>query len=116
LDANRITINPAFLEANTRRTAMNDAFQQRVRAAAVAGWWTVLIAIGFLASVWIVFFVLMSARPPLLQSLLGPGVTWEYVQNVGFWAVSIFKVCVWLLAVMVVWLTLWARQLGKRSG
>jgi hypothetical protein len=44
------------------------------------------------------------------------GVTWEYVQNVGFWAVSISKMCIWLLALVVVWLTLWARQLGKRSG
>ena len=94
---------------------MNDAFQQRVRAAAVAGWWTVLIAIGFLALVWIVFLVLLSARPPWFESLLGPGVSWEYVQNVGFWIVSVFKMCIWLLALVVVWLTLWARQLGKRS-
>jgi hypothetical protein len=92
---------------------MNDAFQQRVKAAAIAGWWTVLIAIIFLALVWFVFIAVMSARPVWLQSLLGPGVPWEYVQNVGFWAVSIFKVCVWLMALVVVWLTIWARQLEK---
>jgi hypothetical protein len=93
---------------------MNDVFQQRVRAAAIAGWWTVLIAIGFLTLVWIQFLVLMSARPAWYQSLLGPGVSWEYVQNVGFWVVSIFKVCIWQMAVGVVWLTLWSRQLGRR--
>jgi hypothetical protein len=27
---------------------MNDAFEKKVKAAAVAGWWVVLIAIGFL--------------------------------------------------------------------
>jgi hypothetical protein len=95
---------------------MNDVFQQRVRAAAVAGWWTLLIAIGFLTLVWIIFLALMSARPAWFQSLLGPGVSWEYVQNVGFWIVSIFKMCIWLMALFVVWLTLWARQLRKRSG
>jgi hypothetical protein len=26
------------------------------------------------------------------------------------------KVCVWLLALVVLWLTLWARQLKKREG
>ena len=98
-----------------RDTAMNDAFQQRIRAAAIAGWWTVLIAVGFLTLVWMLFLVLMSARPPWYQSLLGPGVSWEYIQNVGFWAVAIFKMCIWLMALVVVWLTLWSRQLGKRS-
>jgi hypothetical protein len=95
---------------------MNDAFQQRVRAAAVAGWWTVLIAIVFLTLVWMVFLFLLSARPPWFQSLLGPGASWEYVQNVGFWIVSIFKMCIWLMALAVVWLTLWSRQLRKQSG
>jgi hypothetical protein len=27
---------------------MNDPFEKKVRAAAVAGWWVVLIAVGFL--------------------------------------------------------------------
>jgi hypothetical protein len=94
---------------------MSDVFQQRIRAAAIAGWWTVLIAIGFLTLVWILFLVLVSTRPPWYQSLLGPGVSWEYVQHVGFWGVSIFKMTIWLMALVVVWLTLWSRQLGKRS-
>ena len=95
---------------------MNDVFQRRVRAAAIAGWWTLLIAIAFLTLVWIMFLVLMSARPPWLKPLFGPGVSWDYVQNVGFWTVSIFKMCIWLMAVVVVWLTLWAKQLRRQSG
>ena len=95
---------------------MNDVFQQRIRAAAIAGWWTVLIAMGFLTVVWIVFLALVSARPPWYESLLGPGVSWEYFQNVGFWAIAIFKLCIWLMAVVVMWLTLWSRQLGRRAG
>jgi|KBSSwiStaDraftv2_1062776.scaffolds.fasta_scaffold2047811_1 hypothetical protein len=93
---------------------MNDVFQQRIRAAAIAGWWTVLIGLAFLTLVWILFLVLMSARPSWYQSLLGPGVSWEYIQHVGFWVVSIFKMCIWLMALVVLWLTLWSRQLGKR--
>jgi hypothetical protein len=95
---------------------MNDVFQQRVRAAATAGWWTVLVGVSFLASVWIVFLVLMSARPSWLLWLFSSGVSWDYVQNVGFWVVSIFKMCIWLMARAVVWLTLWAKQLEKWSG
>ena len=93
---------------------MNDAFQQRLRAAAIAGWWTLLIAVGFLTLVWIIFLVLMSTRPSWYQSLLGPGVSWEDLQMVGLWAVAIFKMCIWLMALVVLWLTLWSRQLGKR--
>ena len=93
---------------------MNDVFQQRLRAAATAGWWTLLIAVGFLTLVWIIFLVLMSTRPSWYQSLLGPGVSWEDLQMVGLWAVAIFKMCIWLMALVVLWLTLWSRQLGKR--
>lgn len=95
---------------------MNDVFQQRIRAAAIAGWWTVLIAVGFLTLVWIVFLALISTRPPWYQSLMGPGVSWESFQHVGFWAVAVFKMSIWLMALVVVWLTLWSRQLEKRSG
>ena len=31
---------------------MNDVFEKRVRAAAVAGWWTLLIDVGFLLAFW----------------------------------------------------------------
>ena len=75
---------------------------------------TVLIAAGYLTLVWILFVAMMSARPSWYQSLLGPEVSWEHLQNVGLWAVAIFKMCIWLMALGAVWLTLWARQLGKR--
>ena len=41
---------------------MNDVFQRRVRGAAIAGWWTVLIAAGYLTLVWIVFLVIGARR------------------------------------------------------
>ena len=93
---------------------MNDVFQQRVRAAAIAAWWTVLIAAGYLTFVWIFFVAMMSTRPAWYQFVLGPSVSWESLQNVGLWAVAIFKMCIWLMALIAMWLTLWARQLAKR--
>lgn len=95
---------------------MNDVFEKRVRAAAVAGWWTLLIAIAFLNFLWIVYLLVMSAHPAWLLSWCGPNITWSFLQTVWFWAIAILKVCVWLLALVVLWLTLWARQLKKREG
>ncbi len=95
---------------------MNNVFEKRVRAAAVAGWWVLLVAAGFLVLQWIIYLVVMSARPAWLLSLWGPDVSWSFVQNVWFWAAAIFKLCLWLLALVVLWLTLWAWQLRKQVG
>ena len=94
---------------------MNDVFEKRVRAAAVAGWWTLLVDIGFLLIQWIGYLLVMSAHPAWLLSLWGPDITWSFVQTVWFWGLTILKVSVWPLALMNLWLTLWARQLRKRA-
>ena len=92
---------------------MNDAFEKKVRAAAVAGWWTLLIAVLFVTLQWLIYLAIMSARPAWLMTLWGPDVTWPFIQNVVFWMVAVFKLCLWVMAAAVVWLTLWARQLRK---
>jgi hypothetical protein len=94
---------------------MNDAFEKRVKAAAVAGWWTLLIAVGFFLIQWIAYLLVMSARPAWLLALWGPGTTWSFVQTVWFWGIAIMKICIWPLALVAFWLTLWARQLRKRA-
>jgi len=94
---------------------MNDAFEKRVRAAAVAGWWTLLITLGFLLIQWIGYLLVMSAHPAWLLSWWGPGTTWPFVQTVWYWAIAALKACVWFLALVAVFLTLWARQLRKRT-
>jgi hypothetical protein len=95
---------------------MNDVFQMRVRAAAVAGWWTLLIGVAFLSAQWLAYLAVMSHRPAWLLCLWGPDVSWSLIQSVWFWATAILKLCLWLLALLVIWLTLWARQLRKRAG
>jgi hypothetical protein len=92
---------------------MDDAFARRVRAAAVAGWWTLLIGAGFLTLAWLMFLGIVSTRPAWYLPLLGPGVSWEEFQRVGLWAVATFKMCLWLMALVVVWLTLWSRRLQR---
>jgi hypothetical protein len=95
---------------------MNDVFNNRVKAAAVAGWWTILAAVVFITVQWILYLVLMSARPAWLLSLWGGDITWPFVQTVWFWFVAAFKFCLWLAVFVVLWLTIWAAQLRKRAG
>jgi hypothetical protein len=94
---------------------MNDAFQYRVRSAAVAGWWMLLIAVGFLTLQWIVYLLVMSARPTWLLSLWGADISWHTVRNIWFWGLAFFKFCLWFLALGILWLTLWSRQMQKRT-
>jgi hypothetical protein len=94
---------------------MNEVFENRVRAAAVAGWWTLLIGAGFLVLQWLAYLFVMSTRPTWLPSLWGSGIGWDTVQTVWFWGMALIKLCLWLLAFVVIWLTLWARQMRKRS-
>ncbi len=95
---------------------MNDAFEKRVRAAAVAGWWTVLITVAFITLQWIIYLIVMSARPAWLLAMWGPDVDSAFVQRVWFWAIAILKFILWLMVLAVIWLTLWARQLRKADG
>jgi hypothetical protein len=95
---------------------MNHIFENRVKAAAVAGWWTLLIAVVILTIQWITYLVIMGAKPDWVRSLWGPDISWVYIQNVWFWFTAIFKLCLWLMALPVIWLTLWSRQLRKLSG
>lgn len=94
---------------------MNDSFERNVRAAAAAGWWAVLIAIAFIVLQWIVYLVVMNARPAWLLSMWGPNLDWAFVQTVWFWAIAFMKFIVWLMVLIALWLTLWARQLRKTA-
>jgi hypothetical protein len=97
-----------------REEAMNDPFEKKVWAAAVAGWWAVLIAYVLLVLVWLVYLGIISAKPAWLMTLWGEGeVSWGLVQTVSLWFMGVFKLCIWLMIVVVLWLTLWARQLHK---
>jgi hypothetical protein len=63
---------------------MNDPFEKKVRAAAVAGWWVILIGYALLLVTWVVYLAIMSARPGWLLTMWGQGdVSWAFVQTVS---------------------------------
>jgi hypothetical protein len=93
---------------------MNDPFEKKVRAAAIAGWWVVLIGYALLLVTWVVYLGIMSARPAWLFTMWGQGdVSWAFVQTVSLWFLGVFKLFLWFLFLAALWLTLWARQLRK---
>jgi hypothetical protein len=94
---------------------MNDVFASRVRAAAVAGWWTLLVAVVFLSLQWGVYLYAMSAHPAWLASVWGPDLGWAFIQRVWLWAFVALKMAMFVAAAVVVWLTLWARQLQVQT-
>ncbi len=91
---------------------MNDEFERKVRGAGVAGWWTVLACAGVLLLQWVAYLIVMSAQPALILSLWGT-TSWPEVQHLWLLATVSLKVFVFVLAILCLWLTLWARQLRK---
>jgi len=94
---------------------MDETFESRVRAAAVAAWWALLIAIAFFTVQWLAYLLVMSAKPEWATPFWGPGATWESIRTVWFGALVFLKLTLWLVVLGAVWLTLWAKQLRKRT-
>lgn len=90
---------------------MDDSFPIRVRAAAIAAWWTVLIAAAFLTLQWIAYLGIMATQPSWVVAFWGPGATWESIRTVWFEALLVAKLTLWPLVLAALWLTLWARRL-----
>ena len=94
---------------------MNDVFEKRVRAAAIAGWWVTLVAVGFVTLQWLIYLAVMHTRPAWFLAMWGPEVDWAFVHIVCFWAIVVLKFILWLMALATLWLTLWARQLRRQT-
>jgi hypothetical protein len=93
---------------------VDEKFIKKVRAAAVAGWWVLLIAFGILLIQWLAFLLMMSKQPTGIVYLWGEGFTWPEIRTVWLWAMVAYKFVVGLMIFVVIWLTLWARQLAKK--
>ncbi len=91
---------------------MNDDFERKVHGAAVAGWWTVLVAAAVLVLQWVAYLVVMSSRPSFVLTLWGSD-SWLEVQHLWLMGTVVLKIFVFILALPCVWLTLWARELRK---
>ena len=90
---------------------MNE-FVQCVRAAATAGWWTILIAAGWLTLAWLIAMPLIRSRPAWMLRMLGGGnFSWDDLQKMYLWAFTGFKAVFFVALVLVIWLTIWSRSL-----
>jgi hypothetical protein len=94
---------------------MDEIFIKKVRAAAVAGWWTVLIFYCILMIQWLAYWLIMNRQPEGMLCLWGKGFTWVEIRTIWLWAMVAFKLCFGMILFVVIWLTLWARQLAKKE-
>ncbi len=91
---------------------MEDNLKRRVGAAAVAGWWTILILAVWLTVGWLIWLLILHFQPSWLLKLWGGGpITYETVQTVVLWVFGGMKALLWAALGVVIWLTLWARRL-----
>jgi hypothetical protein len=96
-------------------TMSHEEFHHRVQSAANAGWWALLIAIGWSILAALAWRGLVQARPGWLLKLWGvPDLTWPEIQRITFWFFAAFKLVLWLWALGMVWLSLWARRLRRQ--
>jgi len=94
--------------------SMDEIFTKKVRAAAVAGWWTLLIAFCILLIQWLAYLLIMTRQPAGILCLWGGGITWPEIGTILLWAMVAFRIGVAMMILVVIWLTLWARQLAKK--
>ena len=93
---------------------MDEILAKKVRAAAVAGWWTLLIAYSILLVQWFAYLVIMAKQPAGMLCIWGNGVTWPEIRTIWLWGTVAFKLGVGMMLFVVIWLTFWARQLKKK--
>ena len=93
---------------------MEEIFTKKVRSAAVAGWWTLLIFYCILLIQWLVYMLIMAKHPAGVLCIWGAGATWQEIRTIWLWATVAFKLGVGMMLLVVIWLTLWARQLAKK--
>ncbi len=93
---------------------MDEIFIKKVRAAAVAGWWTLLIAYCILLIQWFAYLLIMTRQPAGMLCFWGAGATWPEMRMIWLYAMVIYKISVGMMLFVVIWLTLWARRLAKK--
>jgi hypothetical protein len=93
---------------------MDELFIKKVRAAAVAGWWSLLIAFGILLIQWLAYLLIITDQPTGMVYLWVEGVTWPEIRTIWLRAMGAYKFVVGMMIFVVIWLTLWARQLAKK--
>ena len=92
---------------------MDNTFERRLHAGAMAGWWTILIAALVITFQWLSILCIQKTRPEFILSMWGAGATWDQFDQLTLWAIACLKLCILTFTMLVTWLTLWARRLRK---
>lgn len=95
---------------------MDDLLAKRVRSAAIAGWWTILIAAIWMTAGWFFFLAILYCQPGWLLKLWGGGdLDWTDVRTIVLYFFSFAKLMLFMVLMIVIWLSFWSRRL-KRAG
>lgn len=93
---------------------MDESFAKKIRTAAVAGWWTLLIAYCILLAQWFAYLWILKMQPAAMACLWGQGVAWPEIQHIWLWGMVAYKLVAGTMLFIVLWLTFWARKLSKK--
>jgi hypothetical protein len=92
---------------------MDEMFTKKVRTAAVAGWWTLLIAYCLLLASWFDYLLIMRSQPEGLLCFFGKGATWAEIRTIWLWGMLAAKIVFVMMLFIIIWLTIWAKKLAK---
>jgi hypothetical protein len=56
----------------------------------------------------------MIRQPEGILCIWGAGFTWPEIRTIWLWAMVAYKLVVAMMIFIVIWLTLWTRQLAKK--
>ena len=64
---------------------------------------------------WLAFLCVMSRRPAWVLDAWfgGAAISWDTLALIWLWMTGVLKLILWLLALVVIWLTLWGRRLRR---
>lgn len=93
---------------------MEDLMHKRVRAAATAGWWALLVAVIMIVLQAIGANALAGMHPSWAPLLWG-GASIERIQRIVLNMMAVFRVLVVVMFIIVVWLSTWSCKLKRMS-
>ena len=93
---------------------MNEDLVKKVRAAAGATWWVVIIGFIWLTVAYFVWLGMMHYCTPLVRDMWGGGgLERSQIQTLSLWFFGALKLALFGLLFAAIWLTLFARHLRR---
>ena len=87
---------------------MSTEIAQIIQAAAVAGWWTVLIGFAWLILGWLIWLSFFKIKPAWVLKLWGGDISWQDVQKLTLTFFAVAKMILFVCILVSIWLSLWA--------